>query len=41
VVPLADIGEVPDEALRDAQALVVTRVDEVAEDRPARIDAVA
>ncbi|HEX2503197.1 MAG TPA: CBS domain-containing protein [Miltoncostaeaceae bacterium] len=40
VVPLADVDEVPDEALSDAQALVVTRVDEVAEDRPARIDAV-
>lgn len=40
VVPLADVDEVPDEALSDAQALVVTRVDEVAEDQPARIDAV-
>jgi Ni2+-binding GTPase involved in maturation of urease and hydrogenase len=40
VIPLADVDEVPDEALRDAQALVVTRVDEVAEDPATRVDAV-
>jgi CBS domain-containing protein len=40
VIPLADIDGVDDEALRDAQAIVITRVDEVSEDRPARLDAV-
>ena len=40
VIPLADIGGVDDEALRDAQAIVVTRVDEVADDREVRLDAV-
>lgn len=40
VVPLAEVDEIADDALRDAQALVVTRVDEIDEDRPARLDAV-
>lgn len=40
VIPLAAVDELPHEALDDAQALVVTRVDEVAEDRAVRLDAV-
>jgi Ni2+-binding GTPase involved in maturation of urease and hydrogenase len=40
VVPLADIDDLSDEALDDAQALVVTKVDEVTTDLALRLDAV-
>jgi Ni2+-binding GTPase involved in maturation of urease and hydrogenase len=40
VVPLADVGALTGEALDDAQALVLTRVDEVTEDCAVRLDAV-
>jgi len=40
VIPLARVDELSDEALDDAQALVVTRLDEVTEDRAVRLDAV-
>jgi Ni2+-binding GTPase involved in maturation of urease and hydrogenase len=40
VVPLADVGALTGEALDDAQALVLTRLDEVTEDLAVRLDAV-
>jgi CBS domain-containing protein len=40
VVPLADVDSLSAEMLGDAQAIVVTRVDEVAEDWALRLDAV-
>jgi CBS domain-containing protein len=40
VVPLAEIDDLSDEALDDAQALVVTRVDEVTDDLAVRLEAV-
>jgi Ni2+-binding GTPase involved in maturation of urease and hydrogenase len=40
VIPLADADVLSDEALDDAQALVVTRVDEVTEDCALRLDAI-
>jgi CBS domain-containing protein len=40
VMPLADIDDLTDEALDDAQALVVTRVDEVSDDLAVRLDTV-
>ena len=40
VIALADVDDLSDEALDDAQALVVTRVDEVTDDVALRLDAV-
>jgi hypothetical protein len=40
VIPLADVDDLSVEALDDAQALVVTRVDEVTKDWAVRLDAV-